>query len=440
MITYKNQRFLKSKNNSRSLTYKKESKNPNKLSVSKIDSEIELIKKEIKKGYDTDYASFSLVDDTKSLNEIVKFSKTYTDYSTIVVIGIGGSNLGTQTVFESIMGKNSNLLNDKKMFFADTVDSSTIKTICEILDSDIKSGKKVLVNVVSKSGGTTETIANYSVIEKVLLKNKLDLSNHVVITTNFQSKLWEFGEKEKIPCLAIPTLVGGRYSVFSSVGLFPLAAYGLNIRKLITGAKDMRDKCLKKTGNLAKNSALEIYSNYSSGKNICETFIFGNDFECLGKWYRQLMGESIGKQFNKQGKVVWNGMTPTVAMGSNDLHSMAQLYLGGPMDKYVMFILPKENSVVKIGNNKEFDTLVKGIQGKTLEQIMDAIVKGIQGAFAKQKRPFSTFKLNRTLEDIGGLLQLKMFEIVFLARLMNVNPFDQPNVEEYKIETKRFLK
>lgn len=422
------------------IKFESDSNKISESSISKIKKEIDLIKKELKKGYDTDYASFNLPEDINSIKDINKFAKTYSKYSTIVVIGIGGSNLGTQTIYEAIYGKNSNLCNDKKMFFADTVDSDSMRVILNILKKDISEKKKVLINVVSKSGGTTETIANYEVIETLLKKEKLELKNHVVITTNKNSKLWQYGESKDIPCLVIPDLVGGRYSVYSSVGLFPLAVYGINISKLIQGAKDMRTKCLRKASNPALKSACEIYTQYSRGKNICETFIFGNDFEVFGKWYRQLMGESIGKQFNRQGKTVWNGMTPTVAMGSTDLHSMAQLYLGGPKDKFVMFILPKNKSNIKLGAKKEFDNLVSGLQSKTFSEIMDAIIKGIQGAFTKQKRPFNTIKLERNLEDVGALLQLKMFEIVFLARLMNVNPFDQPNVEEYKIETKRYLK
>jgi len=153
------------------------------------------------------------------------------------------------------------------------------------------------------------------------------------------------------------------------------------------------------------------------------------------------MGESIGKEFNKEKERVFEGITPTVSIGSVDLHSMAQIYLGGPYDKFTTFVNVKQNnSDVTVPNLSEYSKLVDVIQGKKLKEIMDAISIGTQTAFKKGERPFMEITLpDKTEYSIGQLLQLKMMEMMYLGFLLNVNPFDQPNVEDYKIETRKIL-
>jgi glucose-6-phosphate isomerase len=162
----------------------------------------------------------------------------------------------------------------------------------------------------------------------------------------------------------------------------------------------------------------------------------------VGKWYRQLMGESIGKEWNKHHDAqVWMGITPTVSIGSTDLHSMAQLYFGGPNDKFFTLVTVKESRHdVAIPRMQHYDALVHHIQGAQLSAVMHAICEGTQRALIKQNRPFCHLVLPDTKEEsIGALLQLHMMEIMYLAALFDLNAFDQPNVESYKIETKRIL-
>jgi len=153
------------------------------------------------------------------------------------------------------------------------------------------------------------------------------------------------------------------------------------------------------------------------------------------------MGESIGKEFNKYGKKVFSGITPTVSIGSTDLHSMAQLYLGGPYDKFTTFVrIERNNSSIKTPNLEEYSALVDKIQDKSLREMMDAIFEGIKIAFKKEKRPFTEITLpDKSEYSIGQLLQFKMMEIMYLGFLLDVNPFDQPNVEMYKTETRKIL-
>ena len=212
----------------------------------------------------------------------------------------------------------------------------------------------------------------------------------------------------------------------------------INLNRLLDGAKSARNSGLSTNKNLPALSAIIQFLNYKKGKNISDLFLFSNDLESIGKWYRQLMGESIGKEFNNQNKKIFNGITPSVSIGSTDLHSMAQLYLGGPYDKFTT-ILRLENSI-KLKVPKLNYELVNNIETKSLHEIMGAIIDGIEIAFRKGKRPFVEITLKDKSEySIGYFLQFKMIEMMYLGYLMNVNPFDQPSVESYKIETKKIL-
>ncbi|MCK5030153.1 MAG: glucose-6-phosphate isomerase [Thermoplasmatales archaeon] len=153
------------------------------------------------------------------------------------------------------------------------------------------------------------------------------------------------------------------------------------------------------------------------------------------------MDESTGKEFSKGEKRVFEGITPTVLMGSVDLHSMAQMYLGGSYDKFTTFINVKQNnSDMIVPDISEYSKLVEVIQGRRLKELMDAIMEGVKMTFKKGKRPFTEIILQDKSEySIGQLLQFKMMEMVYLGFLLEVNPFDQPNVEDYKVETRKIL-
>jgi glucose-6-phosphate isomerase len=256
--------------------------------------------------------------------------------------------------------------------------------------------------------------------------------------------LWNIAVKEGFNVLEIPKKVGGRYSVFSPVGLFPLGLLGINIERLLDGTKCMKEACIDTNieENPAAISAAIQYLHYTSGKNISDLFLFANDLEFLGKWCRQLMAKSLGKEFNKKGETVNIGITPAISIGSTDLHLMAQLYLGGSYDKFTMFLsVENSNSQINVQTLKGYSKLVYGIQGKSLESIMSAIAEGTKAAFRKGKRPFMEVKLPCKSEyPIGQFLQFKMMETIYLGYLLGVNPFDQPNVENYKEETQKILR
>ena len=269
-----------------------------------------------------------------------------------------------------------------------------------------------------------------------------DFFRYVVATTDKNSKLWQLAQQEKFVCLEIPKNVGGRYSVLSAVGLFPLAMLDVDIQALRDGARSVISQCIDANieHNSAALSAIILAYYYKQGYNIHDTFLFSNQLEALGKWYRQLMGESIGKEFDRNGNKVNVGMTPTVSIGSTDLHSVGQLYLGGPRDKVTTFVLVQEGASMTVPYMHGYNTLVENIQDVALPTIMHAISDGVQAAYQKKELPYVVYSMP-TLEPffIGQFLVGKMLEIMYLGYILGVNPFDQPNVELYKQETRKRL-
>ncbi len=394
------------------------------------------------KGYDDAHSSINLPTDKAMIAQVKTLAKKYQKASLIIVVGIGGSNLGTMAAYDAVKGKYANFHEKKMMLFADTVDPDSIECFSNAMKENAKAKGKTILCFVTKSGGTTETVVNFEVLYSVL--KKCQKEGWVVAITDKGSKLQQLAESKKWDILEMPRMVGGRYSVFSPVGLFPLAIANVKIDGLLTGAAAMRKRCLSTNilGNpAALSAAILAHHNTKNRKNIHDTFLFANDLENLGKWYRQLMGESIGKEYDLDGKKVNRGITPTVSIGSTDLHSMAQLYLGGPYDKITTFITVQSfNNSIKVPIMKEYEALVPSIQGKSMSGIMEAIEQGVKTAFAAGKRPYMDIVMpDKSEESVGQLLQLKMMEMMLLGKLLNVNPFDQPNVEDYKTVTKKIL-
>lgn len=404
-----------------------------------LSGEISRMQRASSKGYDDPRASINLSVDDDLRDHIDDVAEAY-ECDALFVIGIGGSNLGTVAVHEAINGEYHNDFQEPEAYFADTVDPRALRDLAKQLRRHRSQGDRVVINAVSKSGGTTETIANLEYLLDALKATTDDWSDHVVLTTTNESPLDEFAIKHDVQRLHIPELVGGRYSVFSAVGLFPLSVLGVNTDALLKGARDARENGLQVfEDNGPAQSAAHLFHHHEAGRNIANMFLFARRLESVGKWYRQLMGESIGKEHDRDGNNVYAGMTPTVSIGSTDLHSMAQLYLGGPDDKYHAFVTV-EGPDAELPVREEFNALVEDIQGKQFNTVMDAIVTGIQGAFDEEQRPYTTVELGSVDEaTIGRFLQFKMMEMMYLGHLLNVNPFNQPNVESYKVITKEEL-
>ncbi|MEX0910055.1 MAG: hypothetical protein WDZ75_02040, partial [Candidatus Paceibacterota bacterium] len=317
-------------------------------------------------GYDAVEGSLNLPVDHELRDEVRGLAEEKaSNVKHVFVVGIGGSNLGTQAVYEALKDVRK-VKEHVAMHFLETLDERTLMHIRGVLEG-VSAPEDVLVSVISKSGSTTETVANADILFELVSNRfgeEIALERFVVITDR-DSALWRVAEEKHIAKLEIPSTVGGRYSVLSSVGLFPLACAGFDIEELHRGALEMREECLGQEGQ-AIHSAAFLAHFYNKGYVVHDIFLFDPTLESLGKWYRQLLAESIGKKENTKGEEVRIGITPTVSIGSRDLHSVAQLTLGGPQDKTATLVT-KENvrEVFTVPLNGFFSSSLEVVSGKT---------------------------------------------------------------------------
>ncbi len=380
-----------------------------------------------------------LLEDVRHVAE--RFVSTRLKY--VVVVGIGGSNLGTEAVYNATLGARTYLTEHiPKLLVLDTLSASAHNAVVERLTICADLEEFVIV-IVSKSGTTTETIANASCLLEKLTEHFGSVTKRVVVISDTHSPLDRWAEDEGIYSLAIPEKVGGRWSALSAVGLLPLLLTGVNIPDLRKGAAHLLPTVT--STDVAENPALRLafalLAALARGAHILDLFIFDPDGEALGKWTRQLFAESLGKEMTRKGNAVGGTLTPTVAIGSTDLHSVAQLNLAGMKDKVTLFIRSGTHGMMVIPKNDPLAALVPGLAGKDAAEIMRAISGGTQAAYTKRALPHMDleFPSGFTAEAIGEYMTLMMATVMYMAELLDVNAFDQPAVEEYKSETRRIL-
>lgn len=393
-------------------------------------------------GYEDDRASLNLPSDAAMQERVLELAAHFAGAQTIVLVGMGGPGLGAKAMQEALTGTMQNYLQPNRIFYADTVDATRISDIRSIVDNDLRAGQRVLVIVSTQSGTTTESIANMQLFQELLEQYGVDVAQSMVVMTNEGSQLDVFAAQRSIERILIPPKVGGRYSALSPLGLFPLALLDIDIQAVASGALEMRTIGLSTQGakNLPARSAAAIHSHYQHGKNILVNFMCSPDLESLGLWCRQLMAESLGKAKNTNDQTVHVGITPTVHVGSRDLHSMFQLYMEGPDDKFTSFVRWKQRQPIAVPEKPEFDTLTSHLGGRKLSDINHAINEGVFHAFSEVNRPYAVLEVGEgSAYDLGAFLQFKMMETMFLGCLLKINPFDQPGVEMYKTEMKKIL-
>ncbi len=389
---------------------------------------------------DDEYAAMAVMDNVEILEQSSLLAKHFKDCDLLIVIGIGGSNLGAMAVAKAALGNHYERTHSPSVRWADTVDANYLEPIIAELELAVKEKKNVCLNVISKSGTTTETAAVFATLLDIV-KKLPDYKDHVIVTTDKYSELWKLARKLGFHSIEIPKNVGGRYSVFTPVGLFPLAVMGIDIIEFWKGAIAACSYCCQAD---AKNPALVgaiTLAHYHKihGCDIHDTFVFGHQLEDFGKWYRQLLGESIGKAV-KSGKTIKHvGITPTVSVGSVDLHSVGQLYIDGPRDKITTFVEITKEYPIRIPALSRV-CLVDNLNGRSMNEVMDAITSGVKTAYRKEDIPFISIKLPDCNEKImGELMMTKMLETIYLCKLLDVNPFNQPAVEKYKKVTRQIL-
>lgn len=395
-----------------------------------------------KRDYSHLAASILLADEKRYLSQSSALARRLGAPNLLIIVGIGGSNLGALAVSQAVLGPYHNLLNpDKQIVFADTTDAPSVSSVLSLAGACHARGGSIVLNVISKSGTTLETQALFA-----LLRGALGgvASSHIVVTSDEGSAFERQATRAGWSVLPLPKMVGGRYSVFSPAGLFPVLLMGIDAQELLAGAFAMRQRCLAADApeNPAMQMAAGLHYHRGKGRTIHDHFLFSNSLGGLGQWYRQLMAESLGKQSGRRGKRrLHAGITPTVSIGSTDLHSMAQLYLAGPADKTFRFVhVDSFSPDPRVPQDERLEALVPHAGGRRCSELMDAILAGTQVAFRSRRIPFTDVRLpSLSPRALGQLMQMEMLEIMLLGRLLSVNAFDQPAVEEYKKETRKRL-
>ena len=360
------------------------------------------------------FKNFFLKKDDKllqSFSENYKYSfnlkkiKKYKKYKNFTLIGMGGSILGAEAIYDFL-----NYKIGKKFTFINNLNSNIKKT-----------SKNNLNIIISKSGNTLETISNSNII---LGKN----SKNLFITENSQNYLMKLAYKLKSEIIEHRNYIGGRYSVLSEVGMVPAELMGLNIKKfkrlnhLINNKKFMR--------NIIQNvSAILLFAKRK--KNLSVILNYDESSNKLFEWYQQLVSESLGKKSK--------GIIPLITTMPKDNHSLMQYFLDGPKNNFYTFYSVKDKKSQNIKTNLLLNSF-SFIKNKNLSQIKEAQRMATENIFSKKKIPFRTIEVvNKNEQSIGEIFTFFMLETILLGRALKVNPFDQPSVELIKKETKKII-
>ena len=360
-------------------------------------------------------------------------------FENILVLGIGGSALGGIALTEALLKPYWNLLSEEqregmpRIFFMDNIDPDSMTALLDMLDLS-----KTLVNVITKSGDTAETMSQFMIVKDRLEKELGDNYRYNVVATTDKKTgiLRQISEQEGYKTFVVPDDVGGRFSVFSAVGLLPLALVGIDIDSIVNGIKDM-DLALKNTDireNIAAQNALIHYLlDTKKGKNISVMMPYSSRLRYVADWYAQLWAESLGKNKDKDGNDVHVGQTPVKALGATDQHSQIQLYNEGPNNKIINFIRVEEfDNTLEIPNIFEY-TGIGYLGGKTINQLINAEADSTRVALSDYGRPTVTITLDKIDGyNLGQLIYMFEVQTAIAGELYNINTFNQPGVEQAK--------
>lgn len=409
--------------------------------ISSADTQLKSVRAAIKDAiddqtYSSPYASARLPFDAKLVQPVRERTETVGAVDLLVLIGVGGSSLGFRAVYEALQDQTRILPHN--VLVLETVDTPSVIAALVRIKAALQQKLNVHVCVISKSGTTVETNALWTLVQPVLQEHRPEQwQTLVTIITDENSPLAEYAQTQDITVLFVPHNVGGRYSVFSPVGLLPLMLCGIDTDKLLIGAQQAIHDSIAESlqSSFAFNHAVALATAYNNCYEVHDTFIFSTWCATIGLWYRQLAAESLGKMSETEGMVI--DMIPTVSVGSTDLHSIGQLYLSGAQNFWttILIILHAQNDVTM--NNK--DQLSASVSDP-LRKIMSAMVTATLQVLHERGVPYTVITLSeRSPYTIGYLLQSYMVAIIYAGELLGVNPFDQPDVERYKSITRKLL-
>ena len=352
-------------------------------------------------------AVFETLKSTYKYSYSKKLISKYKKFSKIRVIGMGGSILGTEAIYDFLKKKIK-----KKLTFVNNLNSN----------ADYFQDKNIYLNlIISKSGNTLETIVNANTLIK-------DKEKNIVITENKESYLTNLASKLKAEIFEHKNYVGGRYSVLSEVGMLPAELMNLSESKF----KQFNSLIKNKTfiNNLINNVSSTL-SLIKSKKYTSVILNYDEQSENLFKWYQQLVAESLGKKSK--------GLLPIISSMPKDNHSLMQLYLDGPKKSFYTFFNVLDNRIIRL-NNTHILSSHKYLRGQSIEKIKQSQMLAAEKVFTSKKIPFRSFRiLKRDEKSLGELFCFFILETILLGRALNVDPFDQPSVELIKIETKKIL-
>ena len=372
--------------------------------------------------------ALKIIKDRKKLNKTINIAKNFSrNKKNIIIFGTGGSNLGAMALINILQGKEK-----KNIFFYDNIDPIFFENSIKKLDIN-QSG----FIIISKSGKTPETLSQLGCLIE-LFKNKYNLKKmfqkSLIITENKESPLRMIALNNKCPILDHEFDIGGRYSVFSNVGIIPSVIAGVDVKNFYKGAENVISKINNNSFyNFVKFSG--IFSPNSKKNSLVNSVIFtySDALYYFGKWYLQLWAESIGKE--------GLGITPIHAVGTTDQHSQLQLFLDGPKDKFFTFITTNNSNLgLKINRKIMENHNLSFLAGKKMGDLMEAEQKATIATFKARGLKFREISLPKVNEFyLGQIMTISMIETVATCLFFQINPFDQPAVEQGKILTKKYL-
>ncbi len=359
--------------------------------------------------------TLNILNNNFKFNFKIKDLNRFDKFQNIAIIGMGGSILGAEALYSFFKKKIK-----KKVYFFNNLDEDKVSNFKK------KNFSKVLFIIISKSGNTVETLSNTFSLN-IIKKNS---KNIILISEKKNNLLFSLSKKFNLFYVEHKDYIGGRYSVLSEAGLIPAYLMGINIFKLRSKILEFLKHDNKK--NLKKDTIKFANLMHSKKFNNLIFLNYSPELEKFSYWCQQLLAESLGKKRK--------GFLPMVSNVPKDHHSLLQLYLDGPNDKLFNIFSIEKKSKEKINLNKNIskDSL---LNKKNLSTIKNAQKNALIKAFKKKKIPFREFKIKSINEEVlGKLFSFFIIETIFIAKLLNINPFDQPAVEQVKIYTKELLK
>ena len=384
------------------------------------------------------YGFYGLVDQGVTVREIKAFSEGLGQaHDHVLVLGIGGSALGTKALLNALRSPAWNELDDERREFfprltvLENVDPTSVAAALRRIDP-----RRVLVNVISKSGGTAETMAQYLVVRQ-WLEDALGAASyrHLVFTTDpARGALRELAAREGIATLTVPPEVGGRFSVLSPVGLLPAALVGIDIEGLLAGAARAIERA--ETDDLLRNpaalyAALHWAADTDLGARIHVLMPYSDRLREFAEWYRQLWAESLGKRVDRAGRTVHTGPTPVGAIGATDQHSQVQLFMEGPFDKAITFVtIDRPAEDVAIPERADLPPDLAYLPGHTLGELLTAEYEATSAALAQMGRMSCTLRFPElSAETLGEAIMFFQLATGYAGVWYGIDPFDQPGVE-----------